>query len=95
MSIMSDDYQEYFIPDSISVMRSLDDSHLYYFGIIDILTNFSAKKKLEYVAKRVVYGPTVSAIPPQDYAQRFYEFMTKIFDDNKVLTVRESRVLKR
>lgn len=92
VSILSEEFDDYYIPDDLSVMKSIDDSQLYYFGIIDILTNFksnlvyllfSAKKKLEYITKRVAYGPTISAVPPQDYAERFSSFMDKIFDDNK------------
>lgn len=41
-----------------------DNRHTLYIGIIDILTNFSAKKHLEYLSKRILYGPTISAIPP-------------------------------
>ena len=42
---------------------------------------FSTKKKLEYVAKRVAFGPTISSVPPSDYAMRFRDFMMKMFDD--------------
>jgi 1-phosphatidylinositol-4-phosphate 5-kinase len=45
-------------------MESSSRDAIYYIGIIDILTNFSTKKKLEFLVKRVAYGPTISAIPP-------------------------------
>ena len=49
------------------------------------------------MAKRVVYGPTISAVPPADYAHRFYEFMEKIFDESRPsvpnISMRESKVL--
>lgn len=56
-------------------MTTIDNSYTIFIGIIDILTNFSTKKKLEYLSKRVVYGPTISAIPPRDYADRFLKFL--------------------
>jgi 1-phosphatidylinositol-4-phosphate 5-kinase len=62
-------------------MQSINNEIIYYFGIIDILTNFSTKKKLEYVAKRITLGPTISAIPPSDYGERFMQFNSSIFDE--------------
>jgi hypothetical protein len=57
----------------------------------------STKKKLEYVAKRVVFGPTISAVPPVDYGNRFYEFMEKIFEEPRQsipnASMRESKVI--
>jgi 1-phosphatidylinositol-4-phosphate 5-kinase len=41
----------------------------------------STKKKLEYVCKRITLGPTISAIPPAEYAYRFRVFAEKIFSD--------------
>lgn len=50
--------------DSLQIINSIDQEQIFYFGIIDILTNFSTKKKIEYLSKRIYYGPTISAIPP-------------------------------
>jgi 1-phosphatidylinositol-4-phosphate 5-kinase len=61
---MSDDFYLQQYQDSLSVIASTNHEIIYYFGIIDILTNFNTKKKLEYVAKRITLGPTISAIPP-------------------------------
>lgn len=63
--------------DSLQIINSIDQEQIFYFGIIDILTNFSTKKKIEYLSKRIYYGPTISAIPPLDYSIRFYDFMNK------------------
>ena len=43
---------------------SSDGQTLYFVGIIDILTNYGAKKKLEYAFKSIRYGKKVSCIPP-------------------------------
>jgi hypothetical protein len=47
-------------------------------GIIDILTNFGGKKKVENVVRSIVHNSkTISCIPPTQYGVRFYDFMTK------------------
>ncbi|CAD8068511.1 unnamed protein product [Paramecium primaurelia] len=61
--------------DNFSKMVTIDNQYTLHIGIIDILTNFSTKKKLEFLSKRVIYGPTISAIPPRDYAERFLKFL--------------------
>jgi hypothetical protein len=44
---------------------SADGKYIYFIGIIDTLTNFGAKKKIEYGLKLIRYGPTtISCIPP-------------------------------
>ena len=45
------------------------------FGIIDILTEYNTKKKLEYQLKRLKFGQTMSCIPPHLYGERFLKFM--------------------
>jgi len=57
---------------------SADGKHLYFIGIIDVLTRFNSKKKLEYAFKRVVYGSGISAVPPKQYSERFQKFITTI-----------------
>ena len=48
----------------------------YYFGIIDIFTHYGVMKKMEHFIKSVQYdSTTISCIPPENYADRFYEFM--------------------
>lgn len=49
------------------------------------LIHCSAKKKFEYLAKRVAYGPNISAIPPPQYAARFVKFMEDMFDEDSKL----------
>ena len=65
---------------------SSDGKYLYFIGIIDTLTYFGARKKLEYSLKSMRYGnKTISCIPPQQYGDRFSAFMNGIFEFCPVL----------
>lgn len=44
--------------------ESRSSNEMYVMGIIDILTEFTGKKRVESMAKRLVYGDGVSALPP-------------------------------
>lgn len=61
---------------------SSDGKCIYYLGIIDTLTMFGTKKKLEYGLKTIRYldNKDISCIPPQQYGDRFVSFMKGIFD---------------
>ena len=49
---------------------------LYFLGIIDILTPYSVKKRLEHVLRSIKDDArSISAISPDAYAKRFIEFM--------------------
>lgn len=53
-----------------------DTDLIYYVGIIDCLTNYSFLKKLETFWRGLSHDlKVVSAVPPKDYADRFYEFI--------------------
>eukprot|EP00761_Pharyngomonas_kirbyi_P012551 gb/GECH01012578.1/.p1 GENE.gb/GECH01012578.1/~~gb/GECH01012578.1/.p1 ORF type:complete len:486 (+),score=102.55 gb/GECH01012578.1/:1-1458(+) len=56
-------------------------SELYYIGIIDILQRWNTKKKLERFGKRITENnkDEISAVPAPIYADRFINFMNKIF----------------
>lgn len=56
---------------------SINQDKEYYFGIIDILTKFNFKKKIEFIGKRCFLGTKVSCIPPKPYSERFYQFLEK------------------
>ena len=47
-------------------------------GVIDILTEYTNKKRIEYNYKRIKYGSEMSCLPPELYAKRFQIFMRKI-----------------
>jgi 1-phosphatidylinositol-4-phosphate 5-kinase len=49
-------------------------------GIIDTLTNYDAKKKAEHFFKSIAFGDTISAIPPKEYADRFFNFIENIVE---------------
>lgn len=58
-----------------------DTDLVYYVGIIDCLTNYSLIKKLETFWRGLSHDlKVVSAIPPKDYADRFYEFVAESVD---------------
>merc|ERR1739848_954568 len=51
---------------------------VYFVGIIDILIPYSARKAAEHAAKSMIHDAyTISAVPPDVYAERFKDFMTK------------------
>ena len=59
---------------------SKNKNRIYYFGIIDILTQFTKKKRLEYWFKKLRYcSEDMSCIPPIYYKQRFYNYIQIVF----------------
>ena len=59
---------------------SRDRQCIYFIGIIDALTQYNAKKKLENAFKLPIYGGDISCIPPKPYAERFWHYMQSIFE---------------
>ena len=53
-------------------------------GIIDPLTNFNAKKNIEYMVKRCRFGHRMSCVPPDRYATRFMDFMREILVEERM-----------
>ena len=50
-------------------LSSIDGSKIYFIGIIDIFTEYNAKKKAEHFLKSLKYdSETISCVPPDDYA---------------------------
>jgi hypothetical protein len=61
---------------------------IYYFGLIDILQRYNARKKLEHGVKSIVYDrQQVSVQDPQTYARRFLTFMSQVIVTPKVQSV--------
>jgi len=59
-------------------LLSSDKKSLYFVGIIDILTPYDSVKKLEHVFKAIRYNSRgVSCCPPNNYAERFNEFLRR------------------
>ncbi|PSS29162.1 Phosphatidylinositol 4-phosphate 5-kinase [Actinidia chinensis var. chinensis] len=51
-----------------------------YLGTIDILQNYSMKKKIEHAYKSLQHGPmSISSVEPKLYSNRFIDFLEKIF----------------
>jgi 1-phosphatidylinositol-4-phosphate 5-kinase len=63
------------------IVNSQDEEQVYYIGVIDLLTAFSDKKRLELMSKSIFHVTNqkgLSVAKPSAYAQRFMEFMEKI-----------------
>ncbi|GMH25075.1 hypothetical protein Nepgr_026918 [Nepenthes gracilis] len=53
-----------------------------YLGIIDILQDYSMRKKIEHAYKSMQYDPrTISAVDPELYSRRFINFLERVFPD--------------
>ncbi|KAI0703017.1 SAICAR synthase-like protein [Cytidiella melzeri] len=53
--------------------------HIYYLGIIDILTPYNTLKKVEHIWKGLSADiHKISPVPPAEYADRFFSFMKAI-----------------
>lgn len=54
-----------------------------YLGIIDILQDYSMKKKIEHAYKSVQFDSvSISAVEPTFYSSRFLGFIKKVFPPN-------------
>lgn len=55
-----------------------------YFGIIDILQDYDINKKLEHAYKSLQVDPaSISVIDPKLYSKRFWDFIQRIFVEDK------------
>lgn len=64
--------------DSSLVFYSADDKYMYFLCIIDFLTSYSwLRKKAEYAVKKIFVSKDISCVPPEQYANRFREFVVK------------------
>ena len=66
-----------FAEQDYGALLSEDGKELYYIGIIDILTFYNTKKRVEHCVKSIIYGDDISCVPPRKYAQRFARYMEK------------------
>nr|GEV49453.1 phosphatidylinositol 4-phosphate 5-kinase 8 [Tanacetum cinerariifolium] len=54
-----------------------------YLGIIDILQDYSMRKKIEHACKSVRYDPkSISVADPKFYSERFIKFLEKVFPED-------------
>ena len=77
-------YEEYY-----GGIQSEDRSKVYFFGIIDIFTNFGATKKVEYIVKSVSQGYGISCKPPDEYSNRFIHFIESILISDNIKNDKE------
>ncbi|KAM4699733.1 phosphatidylinositol 5-phosphate 4-kinase type-2 gamma [Discoglossus pictus] len=68
----------------VYAIKSSDGSpqkEVYFMGLIDILTQYDAKKKAAHAAKTVKHGAgaEISTVHPDQYGKRFLDFVTNIF----------------
>ena len=69
----------------LSIDTTADGCQMIYFiGIIDCLTNYSIVKRLETFWRGINHKlDVVSAIPPKNYANRFYKFIENSMNNDK------------
>ena len=57
---------------------------IYYLGIIDCLTNYSLKKRLETMWRSLSHQrSTILAVPSKEYGDRFLSFIKKVLHRQK------------
>ncbi|XP_053907672.1 phosphatidylinositol 5-phosphate 4-kinase type-2 gamma isoform X2 [Cuculus canorus] len=61
--------------------ESAPRKEVYFMGLIDVLTQYDARKKAAHAAKTVKHGAgaEISTVHPEQYAKRFLDFITNIF----------------
>lgn len=59
------------------------NKNFYFFGIIDILTEFTNKKKIEFFINSIFCKENFSCVDPKFYSRRFMEMVNEVFFDNK------------
>lgn len=65
---------------------------VYYIGIIDCLTNYSTFKKLETFFRSLKYKrETISAVPPNEYGDRFLKFIFDHIESPGTCTTRKEK----
>lgn len=63
---------------------SMDPGKIYFIGIIDILQKYDARKRFEQFFKSLRYDmDSISVAEPHLYAQRFVDFLSKVFVDHE------------
>ena len=78
MNLSISDIKTFFKPEEEVGLPSSDGGDEYFIGVIDILTSFNTKKKLEFLFKTVAVNKGISAIPPAPYSIRFQNFIKKL-----------------
>ena len=85
-NFINSDVRKPFYEEHYGGIQSEYKNRIYFFGIIDIFTNYGATKKMEYIIKTVGQGAGISCKPPDEYSKRFISFIGSILgeeEDNK------------
>ena len=64
-----------------SKFEHLAGEEKYFFGIIDFLVPYNAKKSMEHGLKTIIQQKNHSVVPPDHYAERFAAFSTSIMEN--------------
>ncbi|XP_050190744.1 phosphatidylinositol 5-phosphate 4-kinase type-2 gamma [Myiozetetes cayanensis] len=61
--------------------RGAPRRELYFMGLVDVLTQYDARRKAAHAAKTVKHGAgaEISTVHPEQYAKRFLDFISNIF----------------
>jgi len=63
----------------VKAFREDGKEEIYYIGIIDVLIEYAAKKKVEHLFKSIAYaGEEVSVVEPELYRARFDKFIKEL-----------------
>ncbi|KAM4797167.1 phosphatidylinositol 5-phosphate 4-kinase type-2 gamma isoform 1-T1 [Rhinophrynus dorsalis] len=75
------EFEPYIDVYAVKSSDSAPQKEVYFMGLIDILTQYDAKKKAAHAAKTVKHGAgaEISTVHPEQYGKRFLEFVTNIF----------------
>ncbi|XP_053155871.1 phosphatidylinositol 5-phosphate 4-kinase type-2 gamma isoform X1 [Hemicordylus capensis] len=75
------DFDPYVDVYAIKSAENSPQKEVYFMGLIDILTQYDAKKKAAHAAKTVKHGAgaEISTVHPEQYAKRFLDFVTNVF----------------
>eukprot|EP00062_Callorhinchus_milii_P022971 gi/632981320/ref/XP_007907527.1/ PREDICTED: phosphatidylinositol 5-phosphate 4-kinase type-2 gamma [Callorhinchus milii] len=75
------DYEPFMDCYAIKSAEGAPQRAVYFMGLIDILTQYDAKKKAAHAAKTVKHGAgaEISTVNPEQYAKRFMDFISNVF----------------
>ena len=77
-------YKSIYDLDDLGIL-SKNHKRIYYFGIIDILTEYGCQKHIEYFFKSIIYcSNNMSCIPPLYYKNRFFNYLKTIFVNEEI-----------
>jgi hypothetical protein len=55
-----------------------EQDRVYFIAVIDLASSYSPSRQLETAAKSLLFGQTISCVPPEQYAERFLSAMSRL-----------------